>query len=328
MPEPGMGGSGTDGGHGGAGMGGGGSSSGGGGGDFDSGLPSTHGVPGTQADNQSAENDALGGGGGEGGAGANLAPGILGFIASLLGLPPAAGVQLGELMAEHGISPGEISGNDGGGAGGSGATLEDLLSGALGGTRGGSIMDAAQLQSDAITQSTEQYLENLNAIIPQVQDILAGAGINLQGYQDLGASALPELQEGQSILGYNNRLARIMDSSHFDTLADARRSEINRHLGSAGLTRSGAGLREIAAVPADLAMDIENRLYGRSGSNASIGFNAAGIVYISAINYSWIELLKSVAHHVIHQSRRILQAVRLHEAASKFIARFLNFLLF
>ncbi len=73
-------------------------------------------------------------------------------------------------------------------------------------------------------------------------------------------------------------------SGFFDALKNERMRAVQSQLGAGGLTRSGTALQEIADVPTDLGMQIEQMLYGRQGNLAQIGQGAEQSLYSGGIN--------------------------------------------
>jgi len=132
-----------------------------------------------------------------------------------------------------------------------------------------------QSAADTIASSTSESLgfqeRGLDELVRQF-DISQD---NLRPFLDVGTGAIEDLQEGSTMGGLDNILARIMGSDTFGTLRDERERSVTGLLGSGGLTRSGAGMEEIADVPTDLALQLEQLLNNRQGNLVNIGQNTA-----------------------------------------------------
>lgn len=132
-----------------------------------------------------------------------------------------------------------------------------------------------QSAADTIASSTSESLgfqqQGLDELIRQF-DISQD---NLRPFLDVGTGAIEDLQEGSTMGGLDNILARIMGSDTFGTLRDERERSVTGLLGSGGLTRSGAGMEEIADVPTDLALQLEQLLNNRQGNLVNLGQNTA-----------------------------------------------------
>ncbi len=253
MPEPGMGGNN-------AGMGGGPSDASPGGASDPNGLGGGFGEVGSGG-------DPYGGPGGDANHGQLAA--ILGV---LMGLPPGMASMLSGLDGGYGAP-----GSEGGGgitAPGYG-NIQTMLQNATGGSQG-PIMDAAQLQHDTITDSSAEYMQNIQDIIPQLQELIGSGNAGFDAFSALTNPAIRALQEAHTASGFGGRLNTIMNDPSFQPIVDERMRAVTDHLGASGLTRSGAGLRDIADVPLDVALNLENQLYGRSMNNANMAFNSAG----------------------------------------------------
>lgn len=96
----------------------------------------------------------------------------------------------------------------------------------------------------------------------------------LRPFLNAGTGAVPELVEGSTIQGLDDRLARIFDSDTFGSLLGERTRAVEGQLAAGGLTRSGAGLQAAAGIPTDLALSLEGLLTGRNQGLASGGQNA------------------------------------------------------
>lgn len=86
-----------------------------------------------------------------------------------------------------------------------------------------------------------------------------------------GRDALPGLTEGSTVEGFDARIAQILGSDTFKALIGDRTKAVQNQLANAGLMRSGAGVEAAARIPTDLALAIEQALYGRTDNLAKFG---------------------------------------------------------
>lgn len=141
------------------------------------------------------------------------------------------------------------------------------------GLRGGS--DAGSAAAAAANAASEREIAELRRQFNKTQ-------ANIKPFLDAGASQLPALMEGATAEGLDARLRKIFASDTFGDLVDERTRAIQGQLSAGGLTRSGTGLAEAAAIPTDLGLAIENLLNDRStqlagsGQNAAVGLGALG----------------------------------------------------
>lgn len=111
-----------------------------------------------------------------------------------------------------------------------------------------------------------------------IQELRRQFGItqeNIAPFLEAGRGALPGLVEGSTAEGLDERLRRLFDTDIFGGLVDERTRAVEGQLAAGGLTRSGAGLQEIANVPTGLGLQLEQLLTGRLGNLAGSGQNAA-----------------------------------------------------
>ena len=165
--------------------------------------------------------------------------------------------------------------------------------------------NAADATARATTESLAFQQQGLDELIRQF-------GIsqeNLQPFIGAGQDALGPLQQGSTVEGLDQMLAQIMGTDTFGTLRDERERSTTGLLGSSGLTRSGAGLQEIANVPTDLALQLESMLYGRQGNLATMGQNAAvgagslGAQGASGINQSLTNMGNTTSQGILGQQQ-------------------------
>lgn len=93
----------------------------------------------------------------------------------------------------------------------------------------------------------------------------------LDPFVTAGLGQLPEVQRGATVGGLDEILGQIFGTETFGRLAEERTSAIQGQLANTGLSRSGTALREIAAVPTDIGLQIEQLLRGRQAGIAEQG---------------------------------------------------------
>ena len=97
----------------------------------------------------------------------------------------------------------------------------------------------------------------------------------LRPFEQAGVGQLGALEEGTTAGGLDERLGRIFDTESFSRLLGERTRAVEGALSAGGLTRCGAAIQELSAVPTDLGFQIEELLTGRSRGLAETGFGAA-----------------------------------------------------
>ena len=151
------------------------------------------------------------------------------------------------------------------------------IAGSLIGAKSGSKAARAELEA------------NLAAIAEERRQFDTTTG-NVQPFLDAGTGALPLVQEGLTAEGLDARLARLMNTNTFGSLVDRRTQAVEGQLASGGLTRSGTAVQEIANIPTELALALENMLTGRatnlvgSGQNAALGLGSLGASSANSIS--------------------------------------------
>lgn len=98
---------------------------------------------------------------------------------------------------------------------------------------------------------------------------------NLAPFIQAGTEALPGVTEGTTAQGLDARLAEIFNTDIFGSLVDERTRALEGQLSAGGLTRSGGALQEIAGVPTDVGLGIEQTLFDRLSGLAGQGLGAA-----------------------------------------------------
>lgn len=99
---------------------------------------------------------------------------------------------------------------------------------------------------------------------------------NLAPFIQAGTQALPGVTEGTTAGGLDERLAQIFNTDIFGSLVDERTRAVQGQLSAGGLTRSGTALEEIAGVPTDVGLGIEQTLFDRLSGLAGQGLSAVG----------------------------------------------------
>ncbi len=174
-------------------------------------------------------------------------------------------------------------------SGDSGAFIRDPLD--LSGEQAsaaGSRANKAQQKSirEAIKIIQSQGLVN-QGLFSNAQNQLGGAADLFSPFFNAGQQGIEGLLQGSTTEGFGQRLEDILGGSAFGGLVDERQRALQGQLAAGGLTRSGTALEEAAAIPTDLAFQIENALTGRSQNLASLGLEGArggaGLQGISAM---------------------------------------------
>lgn len=151
--------------------------------------------------------------------------------------------------------------------------LGDILGGAadilgLGGDTGAPI-EAARLQSEAEKEAAALRAAAFERALPMLQEQLGLTRGQFDPFVKAGIGALPELQRGfqapagTTVGGLEEMIAQIMGGEAFGGLVEERQRGIQGQLAAGGLTRSGRAIEEAAAIPTDLALQLENLLTGR-----------------------------------------------------------------
>jgi len=123
---------------------------------------------------------------------------------------------------------------------------------------------------------------SIREAIPGIQEAGISAREQFLPFQEAGLGALPALETGATFGGFESNISEILSSGLFDDLISERQTAARGELGQAGLTRSGGGIQELAALPSEtglnLALQIEQLLSGRQRGLVGIGQTAAGDV--------------------------------------------------
>lgn len=138
--------------------------------------------------------------------------------------------------------------------------------------------DAAKIQAATSDQALAEMARQFNISTAQMQPFI-----------DSGMGFGADVQQGASAGGLDARLGEIFNSGTFANLQDERTKAVQQQLSQNGLNRSGYGAQAAAAIPTDLAMAIEEMLYGRQASmygnsqNAAAGQGTAGNNYAANV---------------------------------------------
>ncbi len=97
----------------------------------------------------------------------------------------------------------------------------------------------------------------------------------LAPFINAGRSALPGLESGAGVEGFSERIRALLSGGALQPLVDERTRAVQQQLAAGGLTRSGAGIRAAAGVPTDIALAIEEALYGRQANLVNLGQSSA-----------------------------------------------------
>lgn len=111
-----------------------------------------------------------------------------------------------------------------------------------------------------------------SAIFQGGQQAVAG----LDPFAKAGVQGLQDFQQGSTAQGFGQNIADLQSSGALNPLIAARTNALQSAQGAAGLSRSGAGLSELAAIPQDVLLGIEGLLSGRQQSLAGQGLGAQG----------------------------------------------------
>ena len=152
---------------------------------------------------------------------------------------------------------------------------KNIIGGITGRTGAEASREAGALQAGAITEASKiaaaSQEKGLQALMEQL-------GLTREAFAPFlaaGTEALPRLQEGATLEGLSGTLSQILGGDLFGDLIGERERGVRGQLAAGGLTRSGTAIEEAARIPTDLAMQIENMLFGRTRDIAGTGLSAA-----------------------------------------------------
>ncbi len=116
------------------------------------------------------------------------------------------------------------------------------------------------------------------------------ARADLQPFVESGLEAQGAVSAGSSLEGLGGSIEDILGSDLIGLLERDRSEVVRNELGRAGLTRSGAGVQELANIRPELAFSLENQLFNRNAGrfqnaqNAAAGQGAASMRSANAIS--------------------------------------------
>lgn len=143
--------------------------------------------------------------------------------------------------------------------GGAASFAGDLFGGGGGGAGAGSAAAANALSQQGIEEIRRQFNLSREDIAPFIE---AGVG------------ALPDVIQGTTAGGLEERLGQIFGTDVFKNLVGERTRAVEGQLGAGGLTRSGTAIKQAAAIPTDIGLALESLLSGRAQSLAGQGQSA------------------------------------------------------
>lgn len=120
--------------------------------------------------------------------------------------------------------------------------------------------DAARIQANAADQGIAEQRRQFEAI----QALLAP-------FIGAGTGALPGVVSGSTAGGFDQRIAEILGTDTFRALLGERTRSVENHLSGVGLTRSGYGTEQAARIPTELALALEETLFGRQSGLVNMG---------------------------------------------------------
>lgn len=139
--------------------------------------------------------------------------------------------------------------------------------GLLSSLTGSSGAKAAKKAAAIQTQARNEASQMLGTIIPQFQPVA-----NMFG------QFAPAVQQGATMQGFAGNIDEILNSPTFDAIKADRMEAGQTQLANTGLSRSGAALRELAAIPTDLALNIEEMLNQRQTGLMGVGMQGMGTI--------------------------------------------------
>ncbi len=146
--------------------------------------------------------------------------------------------------------------------------LGRALGGIVGGITGQTGADAARDAADINAGAQREGLEELKRQFGITQE-------NLAPFLSFGTGAIPGAEQGLSVGGIDEMLGQIFGSDSFGNLREERERSMTGLLGASGNTRGGFGLEQIADVPTDLGLQLEQLLFGRNQNAVNLGQNTA-----------------------------------------------------
>jgi len=143
----------------------------------------------------------------------------------------------------------------------------------LGGDGGGGGDESAALSANAIEELKKQFGLVQEGVTPAIE---------------LGQRQIPGVERAASVGGLDEILGEIFNTDIFKNLVEERTRGVEGALSAGGLTRSGAAIKELSAVPQDIGLFIEQLISGRqtdlfkTGLGATLDLGGLGIQGASA----------------------------------------------
>eukprot|EP00919_Chromeraceae_sp_WS-2016_P067285 GHVR01159028.1.p1 GENE.GHVR01159028.1~~GHVR01159028.1.p1 ORF type:complete len:274 (-),score=21.62 GHVR01159028.1:53-874(-) len=126
---------------------------------------------------------------------------------------------------------------------------------------------------DSGNDAANQIQAALTAANKGLETQFADTKANLDPFITAGRGALDRSEAGSTPQGFSDLLSQIFNTDIFKTLRDERTRAAEGQLAAGGLTRSGAAVEEIADIPTQIALALEQLLTGRSDALANQGLN-------------------------------------------------------
>ncbi len=150
-------------------------------------------------------------------------------------------------------------------------------------------VNAAQIQAKAAREAAVLGAAGSEAGIEELRRQFEATEARLAPFVDVGQRALRPLEKQRTFAGFADRLSNIQDTDIFGDIVDERTRAIRGQLAAGGLTRSGTALKEIAGIPTDVALAIEDLIARRTtnvaagGQSAAAGLGGIGVQTSSGI---------------------------------------------
>ncbi|VAW38940.1 hypothetical protein MNBD_GAMMA01-1328 [hydrothermal vent metagenome] len=151
----------------------------------------------------------------------------------------------------------------------------DILGSLTGKTGAEAAGRSGELQAGAMTEAARISAASQEKGLAALMEQLGITRESFAPFLEAGTGALPAFEKGTTAVGLDEMLSQIMGGDLFGDLLGERTRAVEGQLGAGGLTRSGTAITEAANIPTDLAMQIENMLFGRTQNLAGMGLNAA-----------------------------------------------------
>ncbi len=145
-------------------------------------------------------------------------------------------------------------------------TIGEMFTGSTAGKR------AANAQTRGNQQGIDELKAQYGINTEQAQQILA----QYQQFADAGAGQLGALQEGATPEGLNEQFGRITDTDLFQSLRDEQLRAAQGQAAASGQTGHGSTLEHLSQIPTNLALQLNELMYGRSQDLAQTGLTAVG----------------------------------------------------